>query len=238
MKLKLQGKTISPCLYCALSKISQQISPQPPANKSIRPFYRIFVNWLDLEKSWDTYKGNGAIVRQAILLICEAIGMAITYFTQSAKENENLLLLQDFMICLVLRYNLKVKVIHLDNEINRIRTRNWCNNVGILFEPCALDTHVQNSGTDRFGYLIMEKVQAMRLSTNLLYKLGREIIAAATYLYNKTPHTSNNKKVLYQLFHAYVFDKEEISGLRKPPLHYLRAYRCKAYIVIKFKNNS
>ena len=169
--VKLRGKTMSQCPHCALSKISQQISRRPSANKSTRPFHRVFVDWLDLEEGWDTYQGDGAIVRRAMVVICEATGMAITYFTQSAKEDENLPLLQDFVTWLELRYNLEVKVIRSDNEMNQIKTRDWCNNVGISFEPCAPDTHAQNGGAERFGRLIMEKAQAMRLSTNLPHKL-------------------------------------------------------------------
>ena len=64
-----------------------------------------------------------------------------------------------------------------------------------------------------------------------------EIIAAATYLYNRTPRASNDWKSPYELFHTYVFDKEEVSGPRKPQLHHLRAYGCKAYVLIKSKGD-
>ena len=64
-----------------------------------------------------------------------------------------------------------------------------------------------------------------------------EIIAAATYLYNQTPRASNDWKSPYESFHTYVFDKEEVSGPRKPQLHHLRAYGCKAYVLIKSKSD-
>ena len=169
--VKLQGKAMSLCPHFALSKIFQQISQRLPCNKSIRPFHSVFIDWLDLEEGWDTYQGNEAIVRRAIVVICDAIGMVITYFTQSAKEDKNLSLLQDFVTWLALRYNLEVKIISLDNEMNQIKTKNWCNNVGIFFELCALDTHAQNGSAECFGCPIMEKVRAMRLSTNLPHKL-------------------------------------------------------------------
>lgn len=88
--VQLRGKSMSQCPHCALSKISQQISRQSPANKSTRPFHRVFVDWQDLEEGWDTYQDDGAIVRRAMVVICEAKGMAITYFTQSTKEDKNL----------------------------------------------------------------------------------------------------------------------------------------------------
>ena len=235
--IRLRGKKMSQCTHCAVSKISQQISRRSPANQSMRPFHRVYIDWLDLEDSWDSYQGNGTVVRRAMVAICEATGMAVTYFTQSAKESENLPLTQNLVNWLAKRYNLEVKVIRSDNEMNRIKTTEWCNKNGISFESCAPDTHAQNGGAERFGRLIMEKARAMRLSANLPHILWRDIVFTATYLYNRTPRASNNWKSPYEAFHSYVFDKEEVSGPRKPLLHYLRAYGCKAYTLIKSKGD-
>lgn len=92
-----------------------------------------------------------------MIVVCNATSIAVTYFTQLAKKDKNLSLTQDFMTWLALQYNFKVKIIQLDNEMNRIKTRKWCNNVGISFELCAPDTHAQNSGAKKFDCLIMEK---------------------------------------------------------------------------------
>lgn len=48
--VKLKGKSMSQCPHCALSKITQQISRRPPANKSTKPFHRVFVDWQNLEE--------------------------------------------------------------------------------------------------------------------------------------------------------------------------------------------
>ena len=124
-----------------------------------------------MEEGWDSYQGDGAVVCRVMVVICEATGMAITYFTQSAKEDENLPLVQDFITWLALWYNLEVKIIRSANEMNRIKTNEWYNNVGISLELFAPDTHTQNKEAERFGRLIMEKARIMRLSANLLYKL-------------------------------------------------------------------
>ena len=97
LRVRLWGKKMSQCPHYALSKISQQISRRPPANKAIRLFDQVFVDWLDLEEGWDSYQGDSAVVCWVMVVICEATGMAITYFTQSAKEDENLPLTQDFV---------------------------------------------------------------------------------------------------------------------------------------------
>ncbi len=75
-----------------------------------------------------------------------------------------------------------VKVIYSDNEMNRIKTTEWCNQNGISFEPCAPDIHAQNGVAERFRKSIVEKARAMHLSANLPHKLRRKIVSTATYL--------------------------------------------------------
>ena len=97
LRVQLRGKKMSQCIHCAVSKISQQVSRRSPANQSTRPFHKVYINWLDLEDGWDSYQGNGAVVRRAIVAVCKATGMAVTYFTQSAKKSENLPLTQNLV---------------------------------------------------------------------------------------------------------------------------------------------
>ena len=225
------------CPHCAVSKITQQISRVSPANKSTQLFHRVYIDWLDLQERWDSYQEDGALVRRVMVTVCEATGMAMAYFTQTSKEDENLLLITDFIIFLALQYNLKVKVICSDNKLNRIKTKAWCESVGITLELCAPDTHAQNGRAERFGRLLIKKAQAMRLAANLPHRLWRDIIGTATYLYNQTPRNSNDWKSPYKFFHTYIFEKEEVSGPQKPLLHHLKVYGCKAYVLIKLKSD-
>ena len=55
--------------------------------------FQVFINWLDLKEGWDSYQGDSTILYQVMVIICEATGMVIIYFTQSAKEDENFLLM-------------------------------------------------------------------------------------------------------------------------------------------------
>ncbi len=77
--------------------------------------------------------------------------MAVTYFTKSDKESENLPLSQNLVNWLAKRYNLDVKVISSDNKINQIKTTEWCNQNVISLEPFSSDTHAQNGRAERFG---------------------------------------------------------------------------------------
>ena len=101
--------------------MSQQVSRQPPSNQSTRHFHRVYIEWLDLEDVWDSYKGDRALVGQVMVAVFEATGMAVTYFKQSDKEAENLPVTQNLINWLAKRNNLNIKVIRLDNEINRIK---------------------------------------------------------------------------------------------------------------------
>lgn len=49
--------------------------------------------------------------------------MAITYFIQSNKKDENFLLMQDFVTWLALQYKLNIKIIQSDNKINDIKIK-------------------------------------------------------------------------------------------------------------------
>ena len=109
---------MSQCTHCALSKISQQVSRRPSSNQSTRSFHRVYIDRLDLEDGWDSYQGDGAMVGRAMVAVFKAIGMAVAYFTKSAKESQNLPLTQNLVNSLGKRYNLDVRVICLDNQMN------------------------------------------------------------------------------------------------------------------------
>ena len=156
LEVHLKDKNMAQYSHCAQSKITQQILCFFLPNKATRPFYCVFIDWLDLDKKWGGYQRNGTIVRQTMIIVCEATGIAMTYFTQSAKKNENLPLVKNFMNWLARRHNLDVKVIWTNNEMNRLKTRTWCDTTEISLELCTPDTHAQNSGVERFGRLIIE----------------------------------------------------------------------------------
>ena len=235
--VRLRGPSTSQCQDCAMAKITKQISRRPDPHKSTKPFHTIHVDWFDLEEGWDGYQSDGRIVRRCMIMTCEATGMTLAYFTTSAREDENLPIIKDAINWLHLRYSLKVSVVRSDDEMARNRTKAWLINRGISFERCAPDTHEQNGTSERLGRLIMEKARAMRFSGRLPHALWRDIVAAATYLYNRTPRYSLQWKSPYEAFHEHVMASQEVNGPRKPILHHLKAYGCKCYVLIKSKGD-
>ncbi len=122
LRVRLRGKQMSQYTHFAVSKISQQVSRRPLANQSTRPFHIVYIDWLVLEDGWDSYQGKSAVVRQAMVAVYEATAMTVTYFTQLAKQSENLPLTQNLVNWLAKGYNLDIKVIGSDNKKNRIKT--------------------------------------------------------------------------------------------------------------------
>ena len=132
-----------------------------------------------------------------------------------------------------LRYNIAVKKVRSNGEMNRNRTKPWLTSRGIEFEKCTPDTHEQNGLAERMGRVIIEKARAMRLSGKLPHALLRKIIASAVYLYNRTPRQSLDWKSSYEAFHEITMPAEGVSGPRKPTLNHLKAYGCRSYVLIK-----
>src|SRR6266516_2093696 len=214
-------------------KVMVQIAARPDPNKATRPFYRVHLDWFDLEEGWDGYQFDGRTVRRVLLLTCEATGMTLAYFTTCAREHENLPIIRDAINWLHLRYNLAVKVVRSDGEMNRMQTKAWLKSRGIDFEKCAPDTHEQNGLAERMGRLIMEKARAMRLSARLPHALWREIVGSAVYLYNRTPRYGIEWKSPYEAFHDFVMTTEGMTGPRKPILHHLKVYGCRCYALMQ-----
>jgi GAG-pre-integrase domain len=121
--VRIRGPSTAKCSDCALAKITQQISRRPDPNKSTRPFHKVHIDWFDLEHGWDGYQPEGRLVRRCVIIICEATGIALTYFTTSSKEDENLPIIRDAVTYLKLRHNLEVKIVRSDNEMNRYKTK-------------------------------------------------------------------------------------------------------------------
>src|SRR5438045_468388 len=59
LRVRLQGPSTTKCPHCALAKITQQISCHLNPNKATRPFYRVHLDWFDLEEGWDRYQYYG-----------------------------------------------------------------------------------------------------------------------------------------------------------------------------------
>jgi hypothetical protein len=83
----------------------------------------------------------------------------------------------------------------------------------------------------------MEKARAMRLSGRLPHALWRDIVAAATYLYNRTPRYYLGWKSPYEASNEHVMASQGVAERRKPILYHLKSYGCKCYVQTKSKGD-
>jgi len=141
LEVRLKGPSTTKYKDCVFSKIYQQISRRPDPNKFIKPFQKVHIDWFDLEKSWDDYQGDRRIIRRIVLMICETIGYALGYFITYPKEDENLPIVKKVVNWLQFRYDIKVRMVHSDGEINCIKTKRWLNCKDIDFERYILNTY-------------------------------------------------------------------------------------------------
>ena len=74
-------------------------------------------------------------------MVYEVIGYVFGYFTIYSKEDENLPIVKDVMNWLQLQYNIKVRIVHSDGEMDCIKTKRWLNGKGIDFERCILNIY-------------------------------------------------------------------------------------------------
>ena len=51
----LRDKKMSQCIYYIMSKIFQQVLQWSPVSQSTEFFYRVYIDWLDLENNWNSY---------------------------------------------------------------------------------------------------------------------------------------------------------------------------------------
>jgi hypothetical protein len=159
--VRLQGPATTKYQSCAMTKITWQISQRLNLNKATKPFYRIRLDWFDLEEGWDRYQYDGRVIRRCLLMTCEAMGITQAYFTTCAKDNENLPIIRDAINWLHLRYNIVVKKIWSDGKMNQNWTKAWLSSRGIEFKKFTLDMHEQNGLAERMGQVIIEKARAM-----------------------------------------------------------------------------
>lgn len=86
--------------------------------------------------------------------------------------------------------NNKVKALHLDSELTSKELLNYLENRGVKIRYSAPYTAEQNSAADIINRVILSKVRALLLTSNLPTFLWAEFILAATYLYHRTPNSS------------------------------------------------
>ena len=184
LKVRLKNFNMSQCDVCAKVKMINQIFHRLLINYFIRFFYKINIDWKNLNEKWNNYQFDEMIVKWIMKIVYQITNMIITYFIFIWKENENLSLIQNLIVWMFFHYNFNIKIVHNNREMKRNQTRQYLVNVNIFFEPSSVDTQTQNGVTKRFERMMMMKIEIMQLFINLFHSMWKKIIGTTIYFYN------------------------------------------------------
>ncbi|XPS72906.1 hypothetical protein M3J07_005050 [Ascochyta lentis] len=124
--------------------------------------------------------------------------------------------------------NNRVKALQLDNEFKSKELERYLVNKGIKTRFSAPYTPEQNGAAEIINRVLLNKVRALLITSNLPKNMWGETILTATYLYNRTPNSSINFQTPYYLkykelpnlsnlriFGSLVYYKEPTSLIKK-----------------------
>jgi hypothetical protein len=95
--------------------------------------------------------------------------------------------------------NNKVNALQLDNEFKSRELDAYLTTEGITIRYSALYTPEQNGAAEIINRILLNKVRALLINSNLPKNLWGEALLTATYLYNRTPSSSIDFKTPYYL---------------------------------------
>lgn len=106
--------------------------------------------------------------------------------------------------------NNKVKALQLDNEFKSKELDTYLLNKGIKRRYSSPYTPEQNGAAEIINRVLLNKVRALLINSNLPKNLWGEAILTATYLYNRTPSSSIGFKTPYELKYKELPDLDNI----------------------------
>ena len=99
----------------------------------------------------------------------------------------------------------------LDDEFKSRELDSYLTNKDINTRYSALYTPKQNGAAEIINRVLLNKVRALLITSNLPKYLWGEAILTATYLYNRTPNSSINFSTPYNLKYK---EKPNINNIR------------------------
>jgi len=109
--------------------------------------------------------------------------------------------------------NYKIRIFASDNgtEFTNNKFKRLLINSGIIHQLSPAYTHEPNGFIERINRTILNKARSLLFNSNTPLYLWGEAVLAATYLYNRTPHSALNNKTPYELKYN---SKPNISNIR------------------------
>jgi hypothetical protein len=152
-----------------------------PRERASKPGERISIDFHDFEMGINGYTSCSIIT-------CRESSLCWDYYFTNRYDENLLMMLKHFVQMLEMMYDIKVRVIETDNELQKGNlTREWIVRRGIRVDESAPRTQQQNGSGERSGGVVKEKVRLLIIDSNLPSGLWPEMVRTAVYILNRTP---------------------------------------------------
>jgi hypothetical protein len=183
---------IDDCISCIQGKMKEDISRRPRTDKTCRPFYRIIVDTIQLQKHGKACY-NGDI--WALHAVCE-----YTKFheicTLKDRHKTTVVAAVTRLINMIERvYGYQVAIVFMDGDVGYGQAEanlgssaeEILSSAGIKVEVRSPDTPAQLGGAERAGAIIVIAARVLRIHSGLPKTLANELVCTAARLLNVTP---------------------------------------------------
>ena len=200
--------------------MTAQVSRREPEDRSIRPFYRIAIDLVQLVPTGETCSNGDRYLLHAV---CEYS----KWHEADTLPNKSLPLVLPAIKSLINKiqrqYGYFVVVLKIDGERGYgLELYEIAKQIGIKIELRAPDTPAQLGLAEKAGNVIITKARALRIHAGLPKSLSNELAITAVQIANVTPTKAIEWKTPYELVHG-----------KQPSVAYLAPIGCKAYVLNK-----
>ncbi|KAI8659271.1 hypothetical protein NCS56_01144000 [Fusarium sp. Ph1] len=217
--VKIKGLVTVECDVCGLAKMKRQ-EHREPRERASKPGERVSLDFHDYPEGINDYTSCG-------ILTDRESGLCWDYYFVNRQEESLLAMLKHFTQMLDTMYDIKLRVIETDNELQKAKLiRGWLTEKGIRVDESAPRTQQQNGSGERSGGLVKEKVRLLIIDSNLPAELWPEMMRTAVYLLNRTPKQGLHWKTPYESFFSGIPHAQEQN---QPRIGHIRTIGSKAF---------
>jgi hypothetical protein len=183
------------CIPCIQGKMKEDVSRRPRADKACRPFYRIILDIIQLQKHGEACY-NGDV--WALHAVCEYTKL---HEICTLKDRHKATVVPA-ITCLINKiervYGYQVAIVFMDGDVGYGRAeadlgssaKEVLNSAGIKVEVRSPDTPAQLGGAERAGAIIVIAARVIRIHAGLPKALANELVCTAARILNITPTKS------------------------------------------------
>jgi len=215
------------CIPCIQGKMKEDVSRRPRADKAQRPFYRISIDIIQLQKHGEACY-NGDV--WALHAVCEYTKLHEICTLRDRHKSTVVPAITRLINKIERVYGYQVAIVFMDGDVGYGRAeansgssaREILSSAGIKVETRSPDTPAQLGGAERAGAIIVTVARVLRIYAGLPKTLANELVCTAARLLNITPTRSIDWRTPHEM----------VTGVR-PDLSRLHAIGSRGFVLKK-----